>query len=130
VVGGVVDDADVCAPRRGLMRGASSEGMATQLRVLDDGAWVSVDNERRVATSDVWRFAATEFCSCTTAFVLLEAFTRVGVAGREVAVDGVGRCVDCGEQHAFTGLGVGRVVDGSFRAYPPDAVRVGSEPAV
>ncbi|WP_323677879.1 hypothetical protein [Halorubellus sp. PRR65] len=104
--------------------------MVTELRVLDDGAWVSVDNERRVPTSDIWRFAVTEFCSCTTAFVLLEAFTRVGVAGREVTVDGVGRCVDCGEKHAFSGLGVGRVLDGSFRPYPPDAVRSGSEPAV
>jgi len=104
--------------------------MVTQLRVLDDGAWVSVDNERRVPTSDVWRFVTTDFCDCTTAFVLLEAFTRVGVAGREVAVDGVGRCVDCGEKHTFTGLGVGRVVDGSFRAYPPNAVRAGSEPAI
>jgi hypothetical protein len=104
--------------------------MATQLRVLDDGAWVSVDNERRVPTSDVWRFAATAFCSCTTAFVLLEAFTRVGVAGREVVVDGIGRCVDCGEKHSFTGLGVGRVVDGSFRPYSPDAVRARSEPVV
>lgn len=104
--------------------------MATELRVLDDGAWVSVDNERRVPTSDVWRFAATDFCACTTAFVLVEAFTRAGVAGREVTVDGVGRCVDCGEQATFTGLGVGRVLDGSFRPYPPDAVRAGSEPAV
>jgi len=104
--------------------------MATELRVLDDGAWVSVDNERRVPTSDVWRFVATEFCDCETASVLLEAFTRVGVTGREVTVDGVGRCVDCGEKHAFSGLGVGRVLDGAFRAYPPDGVRASSEPAV
>ncbi|WP_227133220.1 hypothetical protein [Halorubellus salinus] len=104
--------------------------MPTELRVLDDGAWVSVDNERRVPTSDVWRFAATDFCACATAFVLLEAFTDVGVQGCEVTVDGVGRCVDCGEKHAFSGLGVGRVLEGSFRPYPPDGVRAGSEPTV
>ncbi|NHN41701.1 hypothetical protein G9C85_08650 [Halorubellus sp. JP-L1] len=104
--------------------------MTTQLRVLDDGAWVSVDNRRQVATTDVWPFVATDFCSCSTAFVLLEAFTDVGVDGREVVVDGVGRCVDCGEKQTFAGLGVGRVLDGSFRAYPPDGVRATSEPVV
>jgi hypothetical protein len=104
--------------------------MATELRVLDDGAWVSVDNERRVSTSDVWRFVTTDFCGCETAFVLLEAFTCVGVDDREVVADGVGRCVDCGEHHAFSGLGVGRVLDGEFHAYPPGGVRASSEPAV
>jgi hypothetical protein len=104
--------------------------MATELRVLDDGAWVSIDNERRVPTSDIWRFVAVDFCDCATAFVLLEAFTRVGVDGREVVVDGVGRCVDCGEKHTFSGLGVGRVLDDAFHPYPPDGVRVGSEPMV
>jgi len=104
--------------------------MTTELRVLDDGAWISVDNRRRVTTTDIWPFVATEFCSCATAFVLLEAFTSVGVDGREVVVDGVGRCVDCGEKRTFDGLGVGRVLDGEFRAYPPGDVRAPSEPSV
>jgi hypothetical protein len=104
--------------------------MATQLRVLDDGAWVSVDNRRQVATTDIWPFAVTDFCDCSIAFVLLEAFTSVGVDGREVVVDGVGQCVDCGTKDTFSGLGVGRVLDGSFRAYPSGDVRSFSEPTL
>lgn len=104
--------------------------MATELRVLDDGAWVSVDNERRVPTSDVWPFVSTDFCDCDTAAVLVEAFTSVGVDGREVDVDGVGTCVDCGDGHTFSGLAVGRVLDGAFHPYPPGSVRATGEPTV
>jgi hypothetical protein len=104
--------------------------MAIELRVLDDGAWISVNNERRVATSDVWPFVATPFCACSRASVLLEAFTAVGVDGSDVVVDGVGRCVDCGEGGTFAGLAVGRVVDGAFQPYPPSGVRATAEPDV
>lgn len=104
--------------------------MATELRVLDDGAWVSVDNQRRVPTSDIWPFVATDFCSCDTAQVLLQAFTAVGVDGREVTVEGVGRCVDCGDSDTFAGLAVGRVLDGQFEPYTPGDVRALGEPTV
>jgi hypothetical protein len=102
--------------------------MAIELRVLDDGAWVSVDNRRRVSTSEIWPFVATDFCRCERSSVLLEAFTDVGVDGCEIVADGVGRCVDCGDGGGFAGLGVGRVVDGAFRPYPPGAVRASAEP--
>ncbi|WP_435349708.1 hypothetical protein [Haloarchaeobius sp. HRN-SO-5] len=102
--------------------------MATQLRVLDDGAWISVDNRRRVPNSDVWPLAATDFCACETAHVVLEAFTDVGVGRDGVAVSAVGQCIDCGTAGSLDWLPVGRIRDGEFHAFDPGTVRATLEP--
>jgi hypothetical protein len=102
--------------------------MATELRVLDDGAWISVDNQRRVPNSDIWPLAVTDFCACETAHVVLEAFTDVGVDRDGVAVQAVGQCIDCGTEGALDWLAVGRVRDGAFHPYDPAELRARLEP--
>jgi hypothetical protein len=102
--------------------------MATQVRILDDGAWVSVNNQRHVPNSDIWPLAATDFCSCETAHVVLEAFTDVGVHRDQVAVCAVGQCIDCGTDGFLEWLPVGRVRDGEFHPFEPGLVRASLEP--
>jgi len=104
--------------------------MATSLRTLDDGAWLSVNDARTVGASEIWRLATTEFCACGTAHVLLESFYGVSVDGPEVAVGAVGQCIDCGEQGSIDHLPVGRIVDGEFRWYEPGTVQSTAEPSL
>ncbi|WP_435334662.1 hypothetical protein [Haloarchaeobius sp. TZWWS8] len=102
--------------------------MATQLRVLDDGAWISVNNRRQVPNSDIWPLAVTDFCECETAHVVLEAFTDVGVDRDQVEVRAVGQCIDCGTDGFVDWLPVGRVRDGEFSPFDPSRVRATLEP--
>lgn len=95
--------------------------MSVALRVLDDGAWVSVDDERRVSVSELWRVGGA--CCCACADFVVEGFTGVGVDGRTVTADVYGQCIRCGEATNVSAVPVGRVVDGAFRPFAVDAVR-------
>ncbi|MGB9964266.1 hypothetical protein [Halobacterium sp. CBA1126] len=88
--------------------------MATRLRLLDDAAWVSVNDERAVGTSEVWPVAET-FCSCELAWLVVEAFVDVGVNGRRVEARPHGHCLNCGESGTAPWLPVGKVTDDGFR---------------
>lgn len=86
--------------------------MAVSLRVLDDGAWLSVDDSRRIGVGEMWR--VSDFCPCTLADLVVEGFTDVGVDGRTVEVRAYGTCIACSEEGATGWLPVGRTlgVDG------------------
>jgi hypothetical protein len=87
--------------------------MATRLRLLDDAAWVSVNDERAVGTSEVWP-VADSFCSCALAWLVVEAYVDVGADGRQVEARAHGHCVSCGEAGTTAWLPVGRVTDDGF----------------
>jgi hypothetical protein len=88
--------------------------VTTRLRILDGGAWLSVDDERRVSVSELWRLHAPEFCSCDLADLVVENFQEVGVDGSIVEVRVHGQCIVCGEQSTTGWIPVGRIVDGEF----------------
>ena len=95
--------------------------MSVALRVLDDGAWISVNDQRRVSVSELWRVA--DACACDSADFVVEGFTDVGAVGRTITADVYGQCIRCGEAASVSGLPAGRVVDGSFRPVAGEAVR-------
>ncbi|MEM4780940.1 MAG: hypothetical protein QXG03_05185 [Halalkalicoccus sp.] len=88
--------------------------------ILDDGAWISVDDSREVGVSDLWRLADHEFCGCETADVLVEAFFEVRPSGNRVEARAVGHCITCGERGSMGWLTVGRVEDGRFVPADPE----------
>ena len=88
--------------------------MATRLRVLDDGAWLSVDDTRRVSVSELWRLDAPDFCECDLADLVVENFLEVGVDGRTVTARVYGQCIVCGTKSTVDGVPVGRILDGEF----------------
>lgn len=97
--------------------------MSVALRVLDDGAWVSVNDERRVSVSELWRVGDPEACACECADYVVEGFTDVGADGRTVTADVYGQCIRCGQAASVPGLPVGRIVDGEFRPVAGEAIR-------
>ncbi|MEZ3117606.1 hypothetical protein RYH80_16945 [Halobaculum sp. MBLA0147] len=82
--------------------------MTVSVRILDDGAWLSVDDDRTVGVGGLWRLGG--FCDCATADFVLEGFTRVGVTGRTVEVRAYGTCIQCDESATTDWLPVGRIV--------------------
>jgi len=88
--------------------------MTTRLRILDDGAWLSVDDSRRVSVSELWRLDAPGFCECDLADMVVENFLETGVDGRTVQVRVYGQCIVCGTKSTTGWIPVGRVVDGGF----------------
>jgi hypothetical protein len=84
--------------------------MSTAVRILDDGAWISVDDERVVAVSELWQLAEHDVCRCQTADFLVEGFIDVHAAGTSVFVRAAGQCVACGESAVSGWLPVGRIV--------------------
>lgn len=88
--------------------------MDVPVRILDDGAWISVDDSRQVGVSDLWRLSEHEFCECETADVLLEAFFEVRPNGDRIETRAVGHCITCGERGSMGWLTIGRVEDGAF----------------
>ncbi|MGQ4554375.1 hypothetical protein [Halobellus sp. GM3] len=88
--------------------------MTTRLRILDDGAWLSVDDERRVSVSELWRLDASAFCDCDLADLVVENFQEVGVDGRSVEVRVYGQCIACGAKSTTDWVPVGRIVDGEY----------------
>lgn len=83
--------------------------MATEIRTLDEGAWVNVNNERTVGVSDVWPLADHAICDCDVAFFLVEVFVAVGVDGPWVEARAAGQCIGCGDRGTTGWLRVGRV---------------------
>ncbi|WP_076611026.1 hypothetical protein [Natronorubrum thiooxidans] len=102
--------------------------MSIALRTLDDGAWISVNDSRQVSVSDVWTLSCGVFCECEPAYVLLEAFLDVRVDDSIVVAEAVGQCLECGVRDSITRLPVGRIVDGEFESYDPEAVQSVLEP--
>ncbi|WP_336035462.1 hypothetical protein [Halobacterium yunchengense] len=89
--------------------------MATRLRLLDDAAWVSVNDDRAAGVSEVWP-VADSFCSCAPAWLAVEAFADVGADGRRVEARAHGHCVSCGAAGTTPWLPVGKVTDEGFAA--------------
>ncbi len=88
--------------------------MTTRLRVLDDGAWLSVDDTRRVSVSELWRLDAPDFCECDIADLVVENFLAAGVDGRTVTARVYGQCIVCGTKSTVEWVPVGRILDGEF----------------
>ncbi|WP_233263391.1 hypothetical protein [Halorhabdus sp. CUG00001] len=84
--------------------------MTTAVRILDDGAWISVDDERVVSVSELWQLADHDVCGCETADFLIEGFVDVDAAGQSVLVRAAGQCVTCGDSAVSGWLPVGRIV--------------------
>jgi hypothetical protein len=96
--------------------------MATAVRILDDGAWVSVDDDRRVSVSELWRPATGGFCDCALPDLLVGGFVDVGVDGRTIEARVYGDCIACGRQGTTDWLPVGRLVEGEFRQLDRETV--------
>ncbi|SEO93880.1 hypothetical protein SAMN04487948_10891 [Halogranum amylolyticum] len=88
--------------------------MSVALRILDDGAWISVNDHREVSVSELWRFVDPEFCACRLPDMVVENFIEVGVDGRTVEVRVYGQCIACGAKETTQWLPVGRIRDGEF----------------
>ncbi|SEL21946.1 hypothetical protein [Haloferax larsenii] len=88
--------------------------MSVSLRVLDDGAWVSVNDSRQVSVSELWRLDAPEFCSCTVPDFVVENFQSVGVDGRTITATVYGQCIQCGETGVPGWIPVGRLKNGEY----------------
>ena len=97
--------------------------MTVRLRVLDDGAWISVNDQREVSVSELWRVAATDFCSCDLVDFVVENFQTVGVNGQTVEVVVYGQCIACGATGEIEWLPVGRVIEDEFTVFDQSAVR-------
>lgn len=97
--------------------------MTTRLRVLDDGAWISVDDHREVRVSELWRLDAPDFCGCGLADLVVENFQEVGVDGSRVEVRVYGQCIECGASGITGWLPVGRVRAGEFVELDRSCVR-------
>ncbi len=91
--------------------------VSVALRILDDGAWLSVNDTRRVSVSELWRLDAPEFCECDLVDFIAEGFTSVSADGRDVAVTTYGQCIVCGESGVPGKLPVGRIRSGEYRGY-------------
>ena len=91
--------------------------MATAIHQLDDGAWVSVNDERVMSVSDLWRLVDHEFCTCEVADVLAEGFVDVGVRPPAVTVRFAGQCIVCGAEGVTGWIPIGRAdpETGAFR---------------
>lgn len=82
--------------------------MAVSLRILDDGAWLSVGDSRRIGVGEMWR--VRNFCDCSLADLVVEGFTDVGVDGRTVEIRAYGTCIACSEEGTTGWLPVGRTL--------------------
>jgi hypothetical protein len=101
--------------------------MATRLRVLDDGAWISVNDSREVRVSELWRLDAPDFCRCAIADLVVENFQSVGVDGATVEARVYGQCIACGETGVSGWTPVGRVTGGEFVEIARSTVRSSRE---
>lgn len=96
--------------------------MVVALRILDDGAWISVDDDRKVSVSELWRVPGGGFCGCDLTDLVVEGFVEVGVDGRTVDVRAYGQCIACGAAGTTDWTPVGRLVEGEFRHLDRDGV--------
>jgi len=91
--------------------------MGTAVHQLDDGAWISVDDERRVNVGDLWLLAGDSVCDCLLTDFLAEGFVAVAADGPAVEARVAGQCILCGTSGTTDWLEMGRVdQEGSFRA--------------
>ncbi|MFC6823904.1 hypothetical protein [Halopelagius fulvigenes] len=88
--------------------------MTVALRVLDDGAWVSVNDDRKVSVSELWRFVDSDFCRCELPDMVVEGIVEVGVDGRTIEARVYGQCIACGEKGTTGWVPVGKILDGEF----------------
>ncbi len=96
--------------------------MSVALRLLDDGAWISVNDQRQVSVSELWRFPDPNFCACRMPDLVVEGFVDVGVDGRTVETRVYGQCIVCGTKSTTGWLPVGRIIDGEFYDLDRDSV--------
>ncbi|MFB6194405.1 MAG: hypothetical protein ABEI75_05005 [Halobaculum sp.] len=88
--------------------------MTVAVRLLDDGAWLSVNDERRVAVGELWRLDDPDYCPCRLTEFAVEGFTDCRAVGRTVTVTAYGTCILCGTADTTRAVPVGRVRRGSF----------------
>jgi hypothetical protein len=99
----------------------------TSVHQLDDGAWISVNDARRISVSELWWLADHDVCSCEQADFLTECFVEVGVDHPDIEARIAGQCITCGEDGVTDWLTVGRVIDpedGEFYPVVPGSVHV------
>lgn len=100
--------------------------MTTSLRLVDRGAWLSVDGTRELGISNLWRLTETEFCGCDVTDFLAEGFTEIGVDAASVEARLSGRCIQCGVEGTTEWIMLGRIADRDERTFLPvdnDAVQ-------
>ena len=100
--------------------------VSVAIRVLDDGAWVSVDDERRVSVSELWRLGG-DVCACTDDLAdfgweaptasLPAAYLTGALAGRRaIAADVEAAVLDIGLNSPTPGSKVFAVQEGAIDA--------------
>lgn len=97
--------------------------MTIRLRVLDDGAWISVNDSREVRVSELWRLDASDLCECALTDLVVENFQSVGVDGSTVESRVYGQCIACGATGTTGWVPIGRVRGGEFVELDRSAVR-------
>ncbi|WP_132059131.1 hypothetical protein [Halorussus amylolyticus] len=100
--------------------------MVVSVHQLDDGAWLSVNDERTVPVSQLWLLARHDICDCEQADFLAEGFVEVGVDWPDVEGRIAGQCIACGASGVTDWLAMGRVdrETGAFRKVVPSSVHV------
>jgi hypothetical protein len=96
--------------------------VSVSLRILDDGAWVSVNDSRAVSVSELWRLSDAGFCACDLPDLVVEGFVETGVDGRTVEARVYGQCIACGHDGTTGWVPVGRVLGGEFRHLDRESV--------
>jgi len=91
--------------------------MSVALRILDDGAWLSVNDQRRVSVSELWRLDDPDFCECDLVDFIAEGFTDVSADSSSVAVTTYGKCIACGQSGVPGKIPVGHIRQGEYKGY-------------
>ena len=119
----VIDDDGACIHRQPLARGDRTRAVTTRLRVLDDGAWISINDSRAVRVGELWQVESSDFCGCVLTDLAVQNFQDVGVDGRMVETRVYGQCIACGETGITDWLSVGVVRDGEFLVVDRASIR-------
>lgn len=100
--------------------------MVASIHQLDDGAWLSVNDERSVPVGELWLLARHDFCDCELADLLVEGFVEIGVEWPTVQGRIAGQCVACGASDVTGWLTLGHVDadTGQFRRVDPSTVHL------
>lgn len=91
--------------------------MVHRLRLLDDAAWVSVNDAREAGASELWPAVDAGVCACEPAWLVVQAFVEVGVDGRRIDARAAVQCIECGGEGTTAWLPVGRVDEDGFRPW-------------
>lgn len=106
--------------------------MATTVRHVDRGAWLSVDGTREFGVSGLWRFTDETFCDCDVSDFLAEGFAEISVDWIRIEARLAGRCIQCGSEGTTGWLTLGRMVETDELRFHPvdaDAVQILSPPS-